>query len=158
MKRLSLILIVICAGMVYVNGRDIGDISVGISPVADINDVKIVSYRYKVELPNGEEKIIESQEELTEKQYNDNYVTAVENKLKEIEEEVKKMTVKDNFDYAKPWSMYGKVIQYNYRMKLPDGTSQWINSDAPLKQEDCLKIVQNQYESKLKEDYYATFE
>ena len=149
MKRLGLILIVISAGI---------GTSPSLSPVADINDVKIISYKYKVELPNGDEKIVETEAELTEKQYNDTYTTPIENRLKEIDLEVKAMTVKDNFDIEKPWSMYGKVIQYNYRMKLPDGSKQWINSDKPLKQEDCLKIAKDSYKNKLEGELYDAIE
>ena len=156
MKRLSLILILV--GIVCISGRDIEPELVEISPVEDINDVRIRTvYQYKVEL-DGREKIIESETELTREQYNEQYVAVIENRLKEIDSVVRSMTIEDCFDIEKPWSLYGRVIQYNYRMKLPDGKKQWINSDIPLTQEDCFRIIRTSYRNQLKEELYDSLE
>lgn len=145
MKRWIIIAIVF-SGFVCVILGDIGLVEEPVSDISDINDVKIKTiYQYKIDMPDGSERVIESETELTEKQYNNDIIKPLNDRIKEIDAQVKAMTIKDNYDIAKPWSLYGKVIQYNYRMILPDGSKLWLNSDVPIKNADCLKMAQNIY-------------
>lgn len=92
MKRLSLILIFLSAGIIYVNGRDIGDIEPvpTDSNIVQISDMKPVTqyeltkaYYRKVKLPDGSKVELKSRILLTDKQWQELAQKVYESNIKE---------------------------------------------------------------------------
>jgi hypothetical protein len=141
----------------------IGNIEPVVEPIIiaekiDPNTITVkadVTYKYEAKLPDGSVTEIESKEILTEKQVQQKakeLFQAEIDRQKAIDATIKSMTVKNTFMYEKQWKLYGKVIQYNYRIKLPDGSKQWLNSKVSMKQEECLEKAKMMYRMKMEEN------
>jgi hypothetical protein len=129
------------------------------SPTA-IDSTKItvksaVVYNYEAKLPDGTTKQISTSTAMTEKQIQEQTAAlydAEQVKLKDIDKKVEELSYKGTVVSYKMWVLYGKVISYDYRYKLPDGTSNEINSKVPLKEADVLTKVKASYKAKLTEE------
>ena len=132
-----------------------------ITPAAepiDPNKITVTAkttYSYDAKLPDGTVRQITSPIVLTTKQVQAQAASlydAEQVKLKEIDTKVAALTYKGTVIEVKQWVMYGKVISYDYRYKLPDGSTNWINSKSPLKEEDILLKVKASYKAQLTEE------
>lgn len=124
-------------------------------PIPDVNKVETnVTYEYRIPVSDGTEKVITSKTVLDKTALDIQAKALIQAQIdrkKEIEVKVKAMTEKNTLDMTKEWKMYGKVIQYNYRVKLPDGSRQWLNSKKPLEKGEQLKRAKAMYQTKLEE-------
>jgi len=153
MKKAHCIIIGLLIGWGIVFAR------IGTPVLEPIDSTKItvtskVSYSYDAKLPDGTVKQITSPTVMTEKQVQAQVASlydAEQVKLKEIDNKVEALVYKGTIIKTKQWIMYGKVISYDYRYKLPDGTTNWINSKVPLKEDEVLTKVKASYKAQLTE-------
>jgi serine protease inhibitor len=149
MKKLLLIL-----GIVVGIGISLFASSGGVDS-SKITVTSKTSYTYDAKLPDGTTKQVTSPTVLTTKQIQAQTAAiydAEQVKLKEIDTKVEALTYKGTIIESKQWVMYGKVISYDYRYKLPDGSSNWINSKVPLKEAEVLPKVKASYKAQLTEE------
>ncbi len=149
-KTILIVLIMVCFALCLYAKNEAGKID-----SSKITVTSKVTYSYEAKLPDGTTKQISTNSAMSEKQIQEQTAAlydAEQAKLKEIDTKVEALTYKETIIASKEWVMYGKVISYDYRYKLPDRSSNWINSKVPLKEENIIAKVKASYKLNLMEE------